>query len=417
MGRAAMGQRSPAGRMLVPGLPFGFVLTGRDGRVLLRAGRGAALPADAAAPPVDASDLAASDAAARAGRPALATTDAFHLAVARELELVRRGGPVGCVALLDVDDLKHLNGVHGYAVGDRILRGIGEVLGSVLRAPDLTARVDGDEFAVLLPQTTTDEASDTVVRLCQRIGAEIPVPGGGRLTVSAGIAALSTGPATPGTVLSSARAAAFAAKARDRGSVIVAGRGLFEELRRERRELHVAATVDERTGLPNARSYASDVAVVHLDAQHDGTTYGLVLIDIDHFHAYNRDHGQLAGHETLRRVGQRIAEVAAPARAYRYGGEEFTVLVPAPATADQVDVLGERIVAAVRDLGLVHDGRPDATAVVTVTAAGTVGPVGADVERRSTTSSDAAFERVDRGLVAGKDAGRDRYVAMHEQLA
>lgn len=385
--------------------PFGVAVVGRDGRVVANLGRAPGIaPATHAAPTTD--TVAATG---------LATTDAFHLAVARELELIRRGGPLGCVALLDVDDLKHLNGLHGYVVGDRILAGIAEVLGSVLRAPDLIARVDGDEFAVLLPQTTTDEATDTVVRLCQRIGGEVPVPGGSRLTVSAGIAPLTSTPATPATVLSSARAAAFAAKARDRGSVIVAGSGLFEELRRERRELHAAATIDERTGLPNARSYASDVAVLHLGAERDGTTYGLILVDIDHFHAYNRDHGQLAGHATLRRVGQVIAEVAAPARTYRYGGEEFTVLVPAPASADVVDALGQRIVAAVRELGLVHDGRTDGTSVVTVTASGTLGPVGRGDARHPSTS-DAVFERADRGLVAGKDAGRDRYVAMHEQL-
>ena len=55
----------------------------------------------------------------------------------------------------------------------------------------------------------------------------------------------------------------------------------------------------------------------------------VLLIDLDHFHSYNETYGYLAGHETLRKVGTAIGSaVRTDDRTYRYGGEEFTVLLP-----------------------------------------------------------------------------------------
>jgi diguanylate cyclase (GGDEF)-like protein len=364
----------------------------------------------------------------------------MEAAVARELELVRRGGPSGCLALLDMDDLKVINDIFGHAAGDTVLVATADVLRKTLRTTDLPLRIGGDEFAVLLPQTTVAAARETLQRVCDAIAAEVrvlgtPVDADGSIedqdgvapttdrsaTVSVGIAQIDERQASVHGVVSAAQSAAFAAKARARGGVVVAHRSLFADLRREHRELWAAVTEDARTGIASARRYADDVAELHDAAAAAGTAYGLLLIDIDHFHAYNRAHGQLAGHETLRRVAQTIQEVASPGRAYRYGGEEFTVLLPVPATVDELHRTGRAIVDAVRELGIEHADRPDVTDVVTVTAAGTLGPGPVDITDADAStadhvpSPDDVFDRADQALIDGKSAGRDRYVPATEE--
>jgi diguanylate cyclase (GGDEF)-like protein len=375
----------------------------------------------------------------------------MEAAVARELELVRRGGPSGCLALLDMDDLKVINETYGHAAGDTVLVATADVLRKTLRTTDLPLRIGGDEFAVLLPQTTVAAARETLQRVCDAIAAEVRVlgrpseAGGGdgadgddlvdgagedretapaadrSVTVSVGIAQIDERQGSVHGVVSAAQSAAFAAKARARGGVVVAHRSLFADLRREHRELWAAVTEDARTGIASARRYADDVAELHDAAAAAGTAYGLLLIDIDHFHAYNRAHGQLAGHETLRRVAQTIQDVAAPGRAYRYGGEEFTVLLAAPATVGELHRAGRAIVDAVRELGIEHADRPDATDVVTVTAAGTLGPGQLELAGGDTSTTDPVpspddvFDRADQALIDGKSAGRDRYVPATEE--
>jgi diguanylate cyclase (GGDEF)-like protein len=481
-------------------VPHGLVVTDRDGRALLRLGRPWRRRVDP-----DGTDRGAAEQPDRAqqvagqqpdgGRPVPSGTaspgtgplvdrdgrlvgafqpppsvldpltgllgpERMEAAVARELELVRRGGPSGCLALLDMDDLKVINETYGNAAGDSVLVATADVLRKTLRTTDLPLRIGGDEFAVLLPQTTIAAARETLQRVCDAIAAEVRVlgrpseaggtdPAGGTdrvdgvdpadeageagedrettpaadrsATVSVGIAQIDERQGSVHGVVSAAQSAAFAAKARARGGVVVAHRSLFADLRREHRELWAAVTEDARTGIASARRYADDVAELHDAAAAAGTAYGLLLIDIDHFHAYNRAHGQLAGHETLRRVAQTIQEVASPGRAYRYGGEEFTVLLAAPATVDELHRTGRAIVDAVRELGIEHADRPDATDVVTVTAAGTLGPGQLEVTGGDTSTTDPVpspddvFDRADQALIDGKSAGRDRYVPATEE--
>ena len=71
----------------------------------------------------------------------------------REVQRARRTNRGFCVLAADLDGLKPINDTFGHPMGDRILRAVGEVIGSRIRGIDTAGRVGGDEFMILLPET------------------------------------------------------------------------------------------------------------------------------------------------------------------------------------------------------------------------------------------------------------------------
>ncbi|SDM98345.1 GGDEF domain-containing protein [Vreelandella arcis] len=82
------------------------------------------------------------------------------------------------VAILDIDHFKPINDQHGHAAGDQVLQALAQLLSSQLRGNDFVARIGGEEFALLLPDTSIDEAVGALERL--RCAIEVhhwePVP-------------------------------------------------------------------------------------------------------------------------------------------------------------------------------------------------------------------------------------------------
>lgn len=147
----------------------------------------------------------------------------FDHRLQQEIQRARRDHLPCSVMLVDVDDFKQVNDQHGHDVGDRVLRHISSLLKNTLRVSDeITARFGGEEFAILLPNTSAKQVPAVAERVRARIAAA-PVPvlvGSGRLSISVGVSTFTP----PGTLsadelLKQADVALYAAKQAGKNAV------------------------------------------------------------------------------------------------------------------------------------------------------------------------------------------------------
>jgi diguanylate cyclase (GGDEF)-like protein len=117
----------------------------------------------------------------------LANRHEFDSFLRRELARAERFGDSLSLAMIDLDDLKLVNDSHGHRAGDEALRTVGATLKATVRSLDLAARIGGDEFALVMPQTDARGARDVVARFQQRL-AEARSERHPSVTVSVGIA-------------------------------------------------------------------------------------------------------------------------------------------------------------------------------------------------------------------------------------
>lgn len=131
------------------------------------------------------------------------------------------------------------------------------------------------------------------------------------------------------------------------GDIGRAFNAMVSSLARARDLLMERANTDSVTGLANHRYFQERLAVEFSRAARYGSPLSLLMIDIDHFKLFNDMNGHPAGDHALREIARVISEQVRDVDvAARYGGEEFAIILP-ETTADQAQVLGERIRQAV----------------------------------------------------------------------
>ena len=113
----------------------------------------------------------------------------FHETLAREVARAQRYGRQLALIVFDLDDFKAINDRIGHLSGDAVLAETAERVRDVVRSADIACRVGGDEFAVILPESSTADADQLYHRLRGAVSSR-PVGQAGRLSLSAGIADL-----------------------------------------------------------------------------------------------------------------------------------------------------------------------------------------------------------------------------------
>jgi diguanylate cyclase (GGDEF)-like protein len=145
----------------------------------------------------------------------------FHERLAAELARAQRDeAPVGLV-LLDVDDFKRVNDVHGHPVGDQVLAAFAAALEGHVRAGDVVCRTGGEEFGVILPNADAPEAHRAAERLVRAV-REASWDVAGPITASAGVAIAPEDAGTVAALFKAADECLLAAKAQGKDRVVLA---------------------------------------------------------------------------------------------------------------------------------------------------------------------------------------------------
>jgi diguanylate cyclase (GGDEF)-like protein len=171
---------------------------------------------------------------------------------------------------------------------------------------------------------------------------------------------------------------------------------------------HLMAFRDELTGLPGRR--ALNEAMQRL-----GARYTIAMLDIDHFKKFNDRHGHDVGDQVLRMVATRLARVSGGGKAFRYGGEEFTILFPGQSLQEAIPFL-EEVRKAVecaefttRRRWLRPKKRPSTPKPSNRTNQSLKVTISIGVtERIKPMTSDQAIKAADKALYKAKKSGRNR---------
>lgn len=162
------------------------------------------------------------------------------------------------------------------------------------------------------------------------------------------------------------------------------------------------AMTDQLTGIGNRKRFDRAIEEAMVSSEATGDPFSLLVCDIDHFKKFNDTHGHQTGDQVLRLVGSTIkGSVSQGDIACRYGGEEFTVILPS-AKLGRASEVADTIRQAVMGKELVKRSTGETLGRVTIS-------IGV-AEVNATDTVQSLIERADQCLYAAKHAGRNRVV-------
>jgi diguanylate cyclase (GGDEF)-like protein len=198
----------------------------------------------------DAAALALDNAKIRARLEHQAQTDSltglynhryFHERLREELRRISLSHGSIAVLMVDIDDFKRVNDIHGHGTGDEILRVLAQTLRAAVRNSDIVCRLGGEEFAVIVTGPESKHARQLAQRLVERVGELECVPAG-RITVSVGVAEGPQHAMNPRELVACSEAAMMAAKARGKNQIVY-----YDDTTSERPETRVPTARDVRS--------------------------------------------------------------------------------------------------------------------------------------------------------------------------
>jgi diguanylate cyclase (GGDEF)-like protein len=174
------------------------------------------------------------------------------------------------------------------------------------------------------------------------------------------------------------------------------------ELKHHRDILENLSSQDGLTGIPNRRRFDEVIAQEWQRTRRQKTTLSLVMMDIDHFKAYNDTYGHMAGDECIKQVAQTLDSVAHRASDFvaRYGGEEFVAVLPDTDNEGAV-ALAEKMREGIGALQIPHAESSAADHVTLSLGVSSIIPAGG-------SSPGALIESADKALYQAKETGRNK---------
>ena len=180
----------------------------------------------------------------------------------------------------------------------------------------------------------------------------------------------------------------------------------LDELRLVNERLAQETVTDGLTGLYKRRHFNDRIRRVFALRLRQGQPFGLLLLDLDHFKAVNDRHGHAAGDAVLCGVAQILTAHTRRdiEEVFRVGGEEFAIICCGVVTAGDLAGAGDRLVRAIRNATILHEG---GRLPVTVSIGGAF-PAAEDADWGG------CYRRADAHLYVAKSEGRDRAVVRLE---
>ncbi|MDD2853519.1 MAG: diguanylate cyclase [Desulfuromonadaceae bacterium] len=181
-------------------------------------------------------------------------------------------------------------------------------------------------------------------------------------------------------------------------------------LEESKRALEAISITDGLTGIANRRRFDEVLSQEYARHARSGMQLSLILLDIDHFKAFNDNYGHVAGDDCLREVGRVIADCSArPADlAARYGGEEFACILPETDGTGAV-IIAEQIRRGIQVLAIPHKGSDSADCVTA-----SLGVVTVQCDANGSTVS--IISQADELLYRAKSNGRNRVEFVNHEV-
>jgi diguanylate cyclase (GGDEF)-like protein len=278
--------------------------------------------------------------------------------IEQERERVVNGGQAFCICLLDIDHFKRINDTYGHAAGDTVLQSFALTVQKKIRETDCFGRYGGEEFLLMLPTTSLDDAMLFAERVRQTV-ERLSFPDVSdelRVSVSIGVAQFHNGE-TIGQTVSRADEALYVAKSSGRNRVVNYGQTIEVMLAEQVETVQAPAATsapaleladsgqcDPLTGLLNRRVLRDRLSHAMARSVRNERLVALMLLNVNKFKDINEALGFEAGDAMLVQIAAKVRDCLRESdTVVRWGGDEFIVILEDLVQAGDAQQVAEKI--------------------------------------------------------------------------